>query len=59
MPCASPCRMTSQAPSRRLSLGVLRHALIEPAWDAMVLKTNKFAKDNVGQLMRQGLLQEG
>src|SRR6266567_9116157 len=42
-----------------IEFGVLRHALIEPAWDTIVVKTNKFAKDNVGQLMRQGLLQEG
>jgi hypothetical protein len=39
--------------------GVLRHALIKPARNTIVVKANKFAKDNVGQLMRQGLLQEG
>jgi hypothetical protein len=42
-----------------VELGVLRHALIEPARDTIVVKTNKFTKDNVSQLMRQGLLQEG
>ena len=42
-----------------VDFGVLRHALVEPAGNTMVVKTNKFAKDNVGQLMRQGLFQEG
>ena len=49
------------APGFRASaeLGVLRHTLVQPAWDTTVVKTHEFTKHNVGQLMRQGLLQEG
>src|SRR5215510_5856655 len=39
-------------------LGVLCHALIEPTRYPTIVKTNKFAKDDVRQLMRQDLLQE-
>ena len=59
MPCASPFQHDVPDPRAPVEFGVLRYALIEPTRDTITVKTNKFTKDNVGQLMRQGLLEEG